>query len=292
LLDSQLQPVPKGTVGELYVGGAGLARGYQHRGGLSATRFVPNPFGASGARLYRTGDLARYRSDEVIEYVGRIDQQVKIRGFRIELAEIEAQLQACAGVREAVVLAHEGVSGKQLVGYVVSSDSALDREQLKQQLRAALPEYMVPAQLLLLAHMPLTPNGKVDRKALPKPDASAMQKAYVEPSTELERKIAAIWAEVLQLERVGLADNFFELGGHSLLATQVVSRVRQQVGNEIDLRSLFASADLGAFAARASAPLTPAASHRLGVAAPPRRRVPRVRLEAFRSGPPPSQRST
>ncbi|MCS9791706.1 amino acid adenylation domain-containing protein, partial [Pseudomonas aeruginosa] len=217
ILDRDLNPVPRGAVGELYIGRAGLARGYLRRPGLSATRFVPNPFpGGAGERLYRTGDLARFQADGNIEYIGRIDHQVKVRGFRIELGEIEAALAGLAGVRDAVVLAHDGVGGTQLVGYVVA-DSAEDaeclRESLRESLKRHLPDYMVPAHLMLLERMPLTVNGKLDRQALPQPDASLSQQAYRAPGSELEQRIAAIWAEILGVERVGLDDNFFELGG-------------------------------------------------------------------------------
>ncbi|MEL8001095.1 amino acid adenylation domain-containing protein, partial [Pseudomonas aeruginosa] len=211
ILDRDLNPVPRGAVGELYIGRAGLARGYLRRPGLSATRFVPNPFpGGAGERLYRTGDLARFQADGNIEYIGRIDHQVKVRGFRIELGEIEAALAGLAGVRDAVVLAHDGVGGTQLVGYVVA-DSAEDAERLRESLRESLkrhlPDYMVPAHLMLLERMPLTVNGKLDRQALPQPDASLSQQAYRAPGSELEQRIAAIWSEILGVERVGLDDN-------------------------------------------------------------------------------------
>ncbi|EHS34345.1 pyoverdine non-ribosomal peptide synthetase PvdD, partial [Pseudomonas aeruginosa] len=245
-------PVPRGAVGELYIGRAGLARGYLRRPGLSATRFVPNPFpGGAGERLYRTGDLARFQADGNIEYIGRIDHQVKVRGFRIELGEIEAALAGLAGVRDAVVLAHDGVGGTQLVGYVVA-DSAEDAERLRESLRESLkrhlPDYMVPAHLMLLERMPLTVNGKLDRQALPQPDASLSQQAYRAPGSELEQRIAAIWSEILGVERVGLDDNFFELGGHSLLATRVISRVRQEQQLDASLKALFERPVLEAFA--------------------------------------------
>ncbi|WP_331708808.1 pyoverdine non-ribosomal peptide synthetase PvdD [Pseudomonas aeruginosa] len=252
ILDRDLNPVPRGAVGELYIGRAGLARGYLRRPGLSATRFVPNPFpGGAGERLYRTGDLARFQVDGNIEYIGRIDHQVKVRGFRIELGEIEAALAGLAGVRDAVVLAHDGVGGTQLVGYVVA-DSAEDAERLRESLRESLkrhlPDYMVPAHLMLLERMPLTVNGKLDRQALPQPDASLSQQAYRAPGSELEQRIAAIWAEILGVERVGLDDNFFELGGHSLLATRVISRVRQEQQLDASLKALFERPVLEAFA--------------------------------------------
>ncbi|WP_073662073.1 pyoverdine non-ribosomal peptide synthetase PvdD, partial [Pseudomonas aeruginosa] len=252
ILDRDLNPVPRGAVGELYIGRAGLARGYLRRAGLSATRFVPNPFpGGAGERLYRTGDLARFQADGNIEYIGRIDHQVKVRGFRIELGEIEAALAGLAGVRDAVVLAHDGVGGTQLAGYVVA-DSAEDAERLRESLRESLkrhlPDYMVPAHLMLLERMPLTVNGKLDRQALPQPDASLSQQAYRAPGSELEQRIAAIWSEILGVERVGLDDNFFELGGHSLLATRVISRVRQEQQLDASLKALFERPVLEAFA--------------------------------------------
>ncbi|MDH0485647.1 MULTISPECIES: non-ribosomal peptide synthetase [unclassified Pseudomonas] len=256
LLDTMGQPVPAGVAAELCMAGAGLARGYLNRPALTAEKFLPDPFGEPGSRLYRTGDLARCRDDGVIEYVGRIDHQVKIRGFRIELGEIETKLQEQDAVREAVVLALDAMGGLQLVAYAVPqqplAESGHDklRDELKAALKAALPDYMVPAHLLFLDHLPLTPNGKLDRKALPKPDASQSQQVYVAPRTERERHIAAIWAEVLKVERVGLTDHFFELGGHSLLATQVISRVRQALAIELPLRELFEAPTLAAFVQR------------------------------------------
>ncbi|MFW9085727.1 non-ribosomal peptide synthetase [Pseudomonas sp. P2758] len=259
VLDADLNPVAKGCIGELHVSGAGLARGYLNRADLSALRFVPNPFSAHGARLYRTGDLARYCADGRIEYSGRIDHQVKIRGFRIELGEIEAQLLALPGIRQAVVLDQPGAGGVQLVAYIVAAQ-ALDaaqqgawRDQVRQALKGNLPDYMVPAHLLLLDSLPLTANGKLDRRALPQPDAHLLQGAYVAPVSELQQQIAEVWGEVLKLERVSLSDNFFELGGHSLLATQVVLRLRELLGFEIPLASLFGSADLAAFSAAVQA---------------------------------------
>uniref|UniRef100_UPI003BA2F6AC amino acid adenylation domain-containing protein n=1 Tax=Pseudomonas canadensis TaxID=915099 RepID=UPI003BA2F6AC len=250
LLDANLNPVPVGVAGELVIGGPLLARGYFNRPDLTAHRFIPDPFCTDGAgRLYRTGDLARYRADGMIEYVGRIDHQVKVRGFRIELSEIEARLLAQASVREALVIAADN----QLVGYVVATQ-ALDesrqaelRTQLKAVLREELPDYMVPAHLLVLERLPLSPNGKVDRAALPKPDASHSLAEWVAPVTEKEQRIAAIWAQVLGAERVGLNDHFFEMGGHSLLATQVVSRVRHGLGIEVALKTLFEQPVLGDF---------------------------------------------
>ncbi|WP_256548050.1 amino acid adenylation domain-containing protein, partial [Pseudomonas sp. 24 E 1] len=196
VLDRDLNLAPLGAVGELYIGSScGLARAYLNRALLTAERFVPDPFGETGERLYRTGDLARYRADGVIEYVGRVDHQVKIRGFRIELGEIEALLLAQDGVRETLVLAADN----QLVAYLVSEQT--DAEALKSTLREQLPDYMVPAHLVFLERMPLNPNGKLDRQALPKPDASQSQQLWVEPVTELEQQVAAVWADILGAER-------------------------------------------------------------------------------------------
>ncbi|WP_435635616.1 amino acid adenylation domain-containing protein [Pseudomonas solani] len=253
ILDSNLEPVPVGVLGELYLAGEGLARGYHRRPALTAERFVANPF-VAGERMYRTGDLARYRPDGVIEYAGRIDHQVKIRGLRIELGEIEARLMELAEVREAVVLAVD----QRLVGYVVPAQADLNTEQLASQLRQGLPDYMVPAQWVLLDAMPLSPNGKLERKALPQPEAGQSSKEYVEPQEGLERQLADIWQALLGVERVGRHDGFFELGGHSLLATQVVSRARQQLQREVSLRTLFEHPQLSEFARAIEQPLAQA----------------------------------
>ncbi|SFH12235.1 non-ribosomal peptide synthetase [Pseudomonas sp. NFACC45] len=252
IVGSDLTLNPAGAPGELLIGGDGLARGYFQRPALTAERFVPDPFSTCGERLYRTGDLTRYRAEGVVEYIGRIDHQVKIRGLRIELGEIEAALLAQDSVRETVVVAHEAPTGAQLVGYVVPAtgevaDESSLRASLKAALKAQLPEYMVPAHLVFLAQLPLTPNGKVDRKALPAPDVGDVQRLYVAPRNQREQQVAAIWQEVLKLERVGLEDNFFELGGHSLLVTQVVSRVRRALDIEVPLRSLFEHSTLQDF---------------------------------------------
>ncbi|WP_431191949.1 amino acid adenylation domain-containing protein [Pseudomonas rhodesiae] len=253
LLDDNFEPVPVGVLGELYLGGAGLARGYHRRPALTAERFIAHPF-VHGERLYRTGDLARYREDGVIEYAGRIDHQVKLRGLRIELGEIEARLLEHEQVREAAVLA---VDGKYLVGYLVLHHASDDwREVLGAHLAEHLPDYMVPAQWVLLEQMPLSPNGKLDRKALPKADASLMAREYVAPQSELEQQVAAIWAEVLHVQRVGLHDNFFELGGHSLLATQVVVRLRERLHAEFDVKSIFTAPTLADFSAYVAAQQT------------------------------------
>ncbi|WP_339494066.1 non-ribosomal peptide synthase/polyketide synthase [Pseudomonas sp. EA_35y_Pfl1_P108] len=236
VLDAHLNLQPIGVAGELYLGGEGVARGYLERPALTAERFVPDPFGKPGSRVYRSGDLTRGRPDGVVDYLGRVDHQVKIRGFRIELGEIEARLREQDSVGETVVVAQEGPSGKQLVAYVVPLDPLLVndavaqstcREALRRALKTRLPDYMVPTHLMFLERMPLTPNGKLDRKGLPRPDVSQMQQVYVAPQSELEQKIAAIWSDVLRLPRVGLHDNFFELGGDSIISIQVVSRARQ-----------------------------------------------------------------
>ncbi|RMP61353.1 hypothetical protein ALQ18_00744 [Pseudomonas marginalis pv. marginalis] len=247
VLDAQLNLQPIGVAGELYLGGEGVARGYLERPALTAERFVPGPFGKPGSRVYRSGDLTRGRPDGVVDYLGRVDHQVKIRGFRIELGEIEARLREQDSVGETVVVAQEGPTGKQLVAYVVPLDLTLlddavaqsnSREALRRALKTRLPDYMVPTHLMFLACMPLTPNGKLDRKGLPLPDVSLMQQVYVAPQSELEHKLAAIWSDVLRLPRVGVHDNFFELGGDSIISIQVVSRARQ-VGVRFTPKDLF-----------------------------------------------------
>lgn len=244
VLDGALALVPQGAVGELCVAGSGVGRGYVSDPLRTAQAFVPNPFGAPGDRLYRTGDLARRRSDGVLEYVGRIDHQVKIRGYRIELGEIEARLHEQPEVRDAAVGVQEGVNGKHLVGYLVAADEALnpsDRlDRIKQRLRTELPEYMVPLHWLWLERLPLNANGKLDRKALPELEIGQLHsQAYQAPRNALETTLAAIWAEVLKVEQVGVQDNFFELGGHSLLATQIASRVQKTLQRDVPLRAMF-----------------------------------------------------
>jgi len=234
VLDAGLQPVAPGVSGELYLGGIGLARGYHRRPGLTAERFVADPFG-EGGRLYRTGDRVRQRADGVIEYLGRFDHQVKIRGLRIELGEIEARLAEHECVRECVVLA---LDGRLLVAYLVLNAQPEGwQASLKDWLLQTLPEFMVPSQLMALDSLPLTPNGKLDRKALPQPEAIA-QSAYMAPESDAERQLAQIWSEVLGVAQVGLDDNFFTLGGDSIIAIQVVSRARQ-AGLALNPRDLF-----------------------------------------------------
>jgi len=238
VLDADLALVPAGATGELYVGGQGLARGYHGRAGLSAERFVADPFDASGGgRLYRTGDLVRQRADGQLEYLGRIDHQVKVRGFRIELGEIEARLLAHPQVREAVVLAVDGPAGKQLAGYLLA-EADLNLDQVRAHLHAGLPEHMVPAHLMVLEQFPLTANGKLDRRALPAPDVEASRHSYQPPSTAVERGLAEVWQGVLGVARVGVDDNFFALGGDSILSIQVVSRARQ-AGIHFTAKDLF-----------------------------------------------------
>lgn len=251
LLDGQGLPVPIGVPGELHIGGAGLARGYWHRPGLTAEKFVPDPFSpAPGRRLYRTGDQARYRPDGSIEFLGRLDHQVKVRGFRIELGEIQARLAEHPEVRDAVVVAREDQPGvHRLVAYVVPHGAPPDPEMLRQFLRQTLPDYMVVSTIVLLDRLPLTPNGKVDRKALPVPDLEArLAQTYEEPVTESERILASIWGEVLGQPRVGRLDNFFELGGDSINTLQVLARAHQR-GLELTPKQLFEHPTVAASAA-------------------------------------------
>jgi acyl-CoA synthetase (AMP-forming)/AMP-acid ligase II len=230
ILDTLGEPVPVGVEGEIYIGGDGVARGYLNRAELTAERFVNDPFSTQGdARMYKSGDVGRWLPDGNIEYLGRNDFQVKIRGFRIELGEIEAKLSQCAGVREAVVLAREDEPGdKRLVAYLVA-DEGLDVSvsDLREALSRQLPEYMVPSAFVQLDALPLTANGKLDRQALPAPEASALHvHEYEPPQDEIEQALATLWQELLRVERVGRRDNFFELGGHSLLVVAMVERLR------------------------------------------------------------------
>ena len=243
LLDAQGEPVPVGVAGEIHVAGDGVARGYLNRPELTAERFLADPFSNDPqARMYKTGDLGRWLADGAIEFLGRNDFQVKVRGFRIELGEIEAKLAACAGVHEAVVIVREDHPGdKRLVAYLTAMhDAGLNIDDLRMQLKEVLPEYMVPGAFMILDALPLTPNGKLDRKALPAPDVGALQtQQYEAPQGDLEEALAAIWQDILGIERVGRHDHFFELGGHSLLAVQMITRIRQGMGCELALRDLF-----------------------------------------------------
>ncbi len=251
ILDSQLQPLPIGVIGELHIGGDGLARGYLNRAELTQEKFIPHPFSDSpSAHLYKTGDLARYLSDGNIEYVGRIDNQVKIRGFRIELGEIEAVLNTHPQISQAVVIATEDIpANKRLVAYVVSSDASLHHKELREFLKQKLPEYMIPSAFVWLESIPLTVNGKINYKALPEFDgAITPENTYVAPRTPNQEIIANIFASVLQIETVGIHDNFFELGGHSLLAIQVISRLRQVLQINMPIRALFEAPTVASFA--------------------------------------------
>ncbi|HWE34977.1 MAG TPA: amino acid adenylation domain-containing protein [Isosphaeraceae bacterium] len=274
VLDARLRSTPAGVVGELYIGGAGLARGYLGRPGLTAERFLPDPVGnVPGARVYRTGDLARWRPDGQLECLGRVDDQVKIRGFRVELGEVEEALRAHPAVRAAVAAASEdGTGERRLVGYVVAEPGPSAAE-LRAFLKQTLPDYMIPSAFVALPTLPLTPNGKVDRKALPAPEASrlAPEGGYVAPRGPIEDALAGIWGEILGVERVGIAADVFELGGHSLMAAQVGARVRDLFGVELPLRDLFEAPTVAGQARR----LEEALRAGKGPEAPPLRPVPR-----------------
>ncbi|HEY6924562.1 MAG TPA: amino acid adenylation domain-containing protein, partial [Steroidobacteraceae bacterium] len=256
LLDAYRQPVPIGVPGEIYIGGAQVARGYLGRPDLTQERFLPDPFSAAPhARMYKTGDLGRYLPDGNLVFLGRNDSQVKIRGYRIEPGEIEAHLLACPGVRAAAVIARED----RLVAYVVPEErTELSVEHLRARLASELAEYMVPAAYVVLPSLPLTPNGKLDRRALPAPEADAyLKRAYEAPVGEVEIAIASIWRDLLKIQQVGRHDHFFELGGHSLLAVQLISRLRQVLGADVALPDLFATPTLSAFAKRVAAATAP-----------------------------------
>lgn len=254
VLDRLMNPMPVGLYGELWIGGDGLAQGYLNRPGLTAEKFVPDPFGGEpGARLYRTGDLVRYLEDGSLEFGGRLDYQVKVRGFRIELGEVEAALSRHPRARAAVAVAREDRPGEQrLVAYVVGDEARVPTPgEWRAFLRESLPEYMIPSLFVRLDELPLLPNGKVNRRALPAPDASRpeLRRAFVAPGTPTEAKLVEIWMNVLTLKRVGIHDNFFELGGDSILATRLVSRVRRAFGVELPLRELFWKSTVGELAA-------------------------------------------
>ncbi|CAM5362576.1 Amino acid adenylation domain-containing protein (Fragment) OS=Streptomyces tendae OX=1932 GN=GUR47_38495 PE=4 SV=1 [Streptomyces tendae] len=250
VLDGELRPVPAGVVGELYLAGAGVARGYHERPALTAERFVPDPFTPGGGRMYRTGDLARWSTDGRLHFTGRADRQVKIRGFRIEPGEIEAALRKHDQVAQAVVVARTGPTGKTLAAYLVPEPGTTpDPGLLRQHLTRNLPDHMVPTSYVVLEALPLTPNGKLDARALPEPDQDTGVE-FVAPRTETEARLSGIWAEVLGREEVGVHDDFFLLGGHSLLATRVVSRVREAFAAEVPIRWLFEVPTVAALAAR------------------------------------------
>jgi acyl-coenzyme A synthetase/AMP-(fatty) acid ligase/acyl carrier protein len=255
ILDRNFQPVPVGVTGELYIGGANVCRGYLDRPELTAEKFIPDPFSEiPGERIYRSGDLARYLSNGDVEFLGRMDHQVKIRGYRIEIGEVETTLREHPQILEAVVCATVDARGeKQLVAYcVVEGGGQVKSEttEVRNYLREVLPDYMVPSSFVFLDRLPMTPTGKVDRRALPAPQPCDLerQRVYVAPRTPTEETIAAIWASVLRLSRVGVEDNFFEMGGHSLLTTQVISRIRQALAVEIPVRTLFERPTISALA--------------------------------------------
>jgi amino acid adenylation domain-containing protein len=256
ILDKYLQPVPIGIAGELHIGGAGLARGYLKRPEMTAERFISDPFsGRARARLYKTGDLARFLPDGNLEYLGRTDHQVKIRGFRIELGEIEAVLCQHPAVREAVVIAREDVPGeKRLVGYLVARPPQPEVRALRELLKKKLPEYMVPALFVFLEKLPLTASGKADRKALPAPEQQQpeLDGRFVPPETEMERKIARVWKEVLGMDHVSIDEHFFDLGGHSLLLVRVHGRLRETLRTEFPIVTLFEHPTVGSLAAHLS----------------------------------------
>ncbi|MCY1078492.1 non-ribosomal peptide synthase/polyketide synthase [Archangium lansingense] len=257
VLDAQLRPAPIGVPGELFIGGAGVARGYHARPELTAERFLPDPFSAQdGARMYRTGDLARWRADGTVEFLGRVDHQLKIRGFRVEPGEIEAALEKHPDVRQAVVVAREDLAGSaRLVAYVIPRpEEAPSSDALRVFARRLLPEHLVPSAIVTLDAFPLTPNGKVDRKALPAPDGLRdAARGHVAPRTSTERRVAEIWSELLGVEQVGAGDDFFALGGHSLLAARAVSRLRESFGVELALRELFEAGTVASIAERIDA---------------------------------------
>jgi non-ribosomal peptide synthetase component F len=249
VLDGQQEPLPAGVEGELYVGGAGVARGYLGRSELTSERFVPDPFSAEpGARLYRTGDLGRWLADGTLEYLGRNDHQVKIRGYRIELGEIESRLSTLAGVDEVVVVAWEDVLGdRHLVAYYAGDP--LPAESMRAHASGSLPAYMVPSVYVHVGALPVTANGKLDRRALPSPTGDeVVSRGYEAPQGEVEQALADIWSERLQVARVGRNDHFFELGGHSIAAMQVMTRVEQRFGVSVPLLEVFENPTLASFA--------------------------------------------
>jgi acyl-coenzyme A synthetase/AMP-(fatty) acid ligase/acyl carrier protein len=253
VLDGKLRPSPVGVPGELFIGGAGVARGYLDRPGQTAERFVPDPFGGQpGARMYRTGDRVRWRSHGVLEFLGRLDDQVKIRGFRIEPGEIEAALGSHPGVRDAAVVVRHQLDGdKRLAAFVVPSDAAAaEPEVLRSFLKSRVPDYMLPAVIEIVSDLPLTANGKVDRRVLAQRPMSARQTLRRSPETPTEKTLTAIWTELLRREDIGTDDDFFTVGGHSLLAVQVLSRIYQSFSVELPMSALFEAPTIGRLAQR------------------------------------------
>lgn len=279
VLDCALQIVPTGVAGELYIGGDGVARGYHKQPTQTAERFLPNPYGRkSGERFYRTGDAARYRADGNIEFLGRVDEQVKIRGFRIEPGEIEAVLAQHASVRESVVVARDdGRGGQRLIAYVVSNNADLRTDELRKFLQQRLTEYMVPSSFVVMEALPRTPNGKVDRRALPDADNTHTDanETYIAPRSATERTIANIWQEVLKVEKVGINDNFFGLGGHSLLLVHAQSKVSDALRVKVSMIEMFKYPTISALAEHLS-------EQRSSIpASPPTRNQAETRLEAL-----------
>jgi hypothetical protein len=243
LLDGHLMAAPVGVSGELHIGGTALMRGYHNRPDLTAEKMIPNPYGTRSERLYKSGDLARYREDGEIEFLGRIDTQIKIRGFRVELGEIEAALARHPAIREAVVISREDKPGQQrLVAYfVTAAGHTVSAKELRSALRESLPDYMIPAVFVPLDALPLHPNSKLNRKALPAPEEAPLESdtPYEAPRSPLEKLLADIWMEVLALDKVGVRDDFFEVGGQSILATQFIARVQQVLPGTVTLQAIF-----------------------------------------------------
>jgi acyl carrier protein len=241
ILDKYMNPCPTGVAGELYIGGAGVAAGYLNDPDQTAVRFVPDLFSTTpGLRLYRTGDLTRYLPDGNVEFLGRSDLQVKVRGYRIELGEIEAVLTEHPLIRQAIVLLHRDDGSERLVAYVTGSRlRPANTGEITEFLKQRLPDYMIPAPIVVMRAFPTTPNGKVDRAALPEPDAQRVDRVVIAPQTLVETELVRIWSGLLKVEEVSVDDDFFDLGGHSLLATQVVSRIRKAFNKDIPLRSIF-----------------------------------------------------
>jgi acyl-coenzyme A synthetase/AMP-(fatty) acid ligase/acyl carrier protein len=252
VLDTHMKPTPVGAPGELYIGGDGVARGYHNRPQLTLERFVANPFGPG--RVYKTGDRARYRADGTVELLGRNDDQVKVRGFRIELGEIEHALQSIPDVLRAAVVVHQNGEGEDhnIIAYLVPVPGVpLTPAELRGALLQTLPDYMIPAAFVMIDAMPTTPNGKLDRKALPAPDFAAVRKTRdsVPPSTDTEIALARIWESLLKVDKVGIHENFFDLGGHSILAVRLMTQIRSSFGVQLPLHHIFRTSTISGLAA-------------------------------------------